>query len=193
MKLLLVRHGQSSANAAGILQGALLNIGLTELGREQARNLAGKLAQKDLGAIRLESSDQLRALQTAAPIAKALQVPIDRTALLREQSLGALEGRPANELSALETPTGKHITEIAWGGGESIAVVYRRCERYLESVRVHECDTVITVSHGITIDVLHAAAQGLGHREVVWHSLENCGVLALALDGQETALIDFEV
>ncbi len=183
MKLLLVRHGQSTANAAGILQGALLNIGLSDLGRAQASNLAEELARQELGVVRLESSDQLRALQTAAPIARALQVPINRTALLREQSLGDLEGRPANELSALETPPGKHITEIAWGGGESIAAVYRRCQQYLESIRTRACDTVIAVSHGITIDVLDATARGVGHREVVWHSLENCGILTLALDG----------
>ena len=43
MKLIIVRHGESEANAKGIHQGQRVNDGLSGRGKEQARKIAEKI------------------------------------------------------------------------------------------------------------------------------------------------------
>ena len=68
-KLFLIRHGQSAGNAEGRFGGHSATP-LSELGQEQARLTAKALAKESIGAI--YSSDLLRAVQTAEPLAKML-------------------------------------------------------------------------------------------------------------------------
>jgi broad specificity phosphatase PhoE len=81
----LVRHGQSTWNAARRLQGQTAHVELTALRLGHAA--ADALRRKHVDAV--YSSDLLRAVQTALPIAAALRQPIRRTpgparALLRQ-------------------------------------------------------------------------------------------------------------
>ncbi len=70
--LILVRHGQSEANAAGLLLGRL-DSPLTELGRRQAKVLGEVLALRDPTPVQLVTSPLLRARETADAIADALR------------------------------------------------------------------------------------------------------------------------
>ncbi|MFF1798371.1 histidine phosphatase family protein, partial [Kitasatospora sp. NPDC058263] len=56
--LLLVRHGRSTANTAGILAGWTPGVDLDDTGREQAAALAGRLA--------------------AIPVAQVVSSPLER-------------------------------------------------------------------------------------------------------------------
>lgn len=81
MELWLIRHGQSANNAleqqAGDPSGRLPDPPLTALGHEQARRLAGWAAQGDGGPVtHLYSSLTTRAVQTAAPLAGVLGLPV---------------------------------------------------------------------------------------------------------------------
>ena len=69
--LLLVRHGQSEANAAGLLIGRA-DSPLTELGHRQAAALGEALAARAPAPAALLTSPLQRARQTAAAIAAAL-------------------------------------------------------------------------------------------------------------------------
>jgi len=71
----LVRHGQSTWNAARSLQGQTAHVELTALRLGHAA--ADALRRKHVDAV--YSSDLLRAVQTALPIAAALRQPIRRT------------------------------------------------------------------------------------------------------------------
>ena len=62
--VLLLRHGHSTANAAGVLAGWTEGIGLTDTGRRQAEELRTRLDAVDV--VRAVSSPLQRCLETAA-------------------------------------------------------------------------------------------------------------------------------
>lgn len=98
MELLLIRHGQSANNAleheAASPGGRLPDPPLTPLGHEQARRLAGWAARGGDGPVsHLYSSLTTRAVQTAAPLAAALGLPVRGLAAAYE--CGGLSTGPA--------------------------------------------------------------------------------------------------
>ena len=90
MRLILIRHGESDGNAAGVLQGRL-DYGLSERGARQARLTAERLASH--GADRVLSSPLRRASTTAALIAEAMQLELALEEDLAEYDIGAGAGR----------------------------------------------------------------------------------------------------
>lgn len=82
MKLLLIRHAQSTnnhaANAADYLQVRQADPPLTQLGQEQAHTLTQWMKNDPLSQqiTHLYSSLTTRALQTAAPLAAALKLSV---------------------------------------------------------------------------------------------------------------------
>lgn len=138
MRLLIVRHGESIANRDHLVTGQSLSVPLTDRGREQAACTAARIhGLVGDRVVQIFSSDALRALSTAEIIAAGLSSRPDvrQTPLLREQYLGDLEGRPVRELRALPVPDGLDISEVAWGGGETIAQVHQRMQRLIAWLR----------------------------------------------------------
>ncbi len=164
----LVRHGQTMWNVEGRLLGQTMDIPLTETGFIEAAHAAGELVDRPLAAVL--SSDQLRARQTADVVASRHELSPQQTPLLREQSLGDLEGRRASELSAQPVPDGMDIHEVRWGGGESIADVHLRMQKLVTELResFDDDDEVALVSHGDALRVLQAVLEGRGHQDVDW-------------------------
>lgn len=137
--LYLVRHGESTWNVAGLLQGCTPHVPLTARGRAQARAAADLLADRPVRAV--VSSDQRRAADTAAVIAARLGLQVVTTPALREQCHGAWEGGPA----ALLAGTGPDRTPP---GGESARALAARVATALATFAT--AGTVI-VSHGETL------------------------------------------
>jgi alpha-ribazole phosphatase len=96
-ELILIRHGETEWNRARRIQGHT-DIGLSELGRFQAGRLAARMAGEALDAV--YTSDLSRSIDTAAPVAAALRLPIITTPLLREVGFGAWEGLTISEVEA---------------------------------------------------------------------------------------------
>ena len=73
--LILLRHGRSSANAAGVLAGRTPGVELDETGRAQAEQVVDRLAGVPIAEI--VSSPLLRCEQTVAPLAaeRAASIP----------------------------------------------------------------------------------------------------------------------
>lgn len=183
-RLVMVRHGQSTWNLQRRLQGQSAEPELTDLGREQAREAAARVREL-VGEVpvRLISSDLTRARQTAEIVASHVGAPVEIDERLREQGLGALEGRGLDEMVALPLPEDSHITEIAWAdGAETIADVHARLRPLVADLRTAAgVDVVVLVSHGDTLRVLLAVLDGLGHREVEWIPIENGAVITREL------------
>lgn len=156
--LLLVRHGQSTWNAAGLMQGQTAHVPLTRRGHQQAREAAAVLARMRPGALR--SSDLRRAVQTAEHCAAATGLPLATTPALREQGYGVLQGRPSRELWDVVD-----WDDVHWAaeGGESLAELYDRVAGELERLRADPpADVVALVTHGDTIRAIQAVVAGLG-------------------------------
>lgn len=170
-----VRHGESTWNAEGRLQGQTAHVPLTDVGRTQAREAADALACRDVRL--LVTSDLTRARQTADVVGQVLGLTPVLEPALREQSLGSLEGLPAGELVAEATPPGWHVSSVRWGGGESVADVHARVGDYLRRLLADPGTAdVVLVSHGDTIRIALAYLRGYGPREVDWCALPNGSV-----------------
>lgn len=84
--MILLRHGQSEFNlhfSRTKCDPGIPDPKLTPLGHEQAERAAAALAGEDLA--RILVSPYTRALQTAAPIAQSLGIPIEVTPVVRER------------------------------------------------------------------------------------------------------------
>lgn len=108
-----VRHGESEANAAGVIAGRC-DSPLTARGREQAAAMAARLAAHRV--TRILSSPQQRALDTALALAHATGAPVTLVDALRERSFGRLEGQPVDAVGdhfSLRPPGGETWPQFA--------------------------------------------------------------------------------
>ncbi|GAB3199024.1 histidine phosphatase family protein [Geodermatophilus arenarius] len=179
LTLLLVRHGQSTWNAAGLMQGQTAHVPLTDRGHDQARAAARELAALGPGA--MLSSDLLRAVQTAEHCAAATGLAFTTTPALREQGYGVLEGRPSRELWDVVD-----WTDPRWAaeGGESLADLHARVAALLGRLRADPpAGVVALVTHGDTIRAAQAVAAGLGPAEMPAVTPHNGTVTRLQLAG----------
>ncbi|TFD94573.1 2,3-bisphosphoglycerate-dependent phosphoglycerate mutase [Cryobacterium lactosi] len=100
--LVLLRHGQSTANAAGLFTG-ILDPGLSPSGADEAGTAAGLLLTHDLVPDAVFVSPLQRAAQTAAIVAAALNLPATTVGTdwrLNERNYGALTGRHKDDVRA---------------------------------------------------------------------------------------------
>ncbi|MBX2803082.1 MAG: histidine phosphatase family protein [Myxococcales bacterium] len=118
-----VRHGQSTANASGVLAGHQ-DADLTELGITQARAVRARLSE--LSPDRVVSSDLRRAWRTAALAWPVDSPSLERTPLLRERDLGEWEGQAMAPLRASGAANRLLTWHGAPPGGESQAMLARR-------------------------------------------------------------------
>ncbi|WP_375500735.1 histidine phosphatase family protein [uncultured Jatrophihabitans sp.] len=176
----VVRHGQSTWNAAGLLQGQAPGPQLTALGHEQAKAAADSLSSVQVDA--LYSSDQPRAVQTARHLATRLGLDVRLTAALRERGYGVLEGQPSARAADLAGDVDWLDPDVRPGGAESLRDVHARVGALLaRCVDEHPDGAVVLVSHGDTIRVLAACAAGLEAHEIPWTDVGNGSVTTLVV------------
>jgi broad specificity phosphatase PhoE len=98
--MILLRHGQSEFNlhfSATRRDPGIVDPALTELGHAQAAHAARMLLEQPV--MRIITSPYTRALQTAAPLARALGVPVVVNPIVRERYAFACDiGTPRSEL-----------------------------------------------------------------------------------------------
>src|SRR5689334_22475321 len=95
-QLLLVRHGESTANERNVLQGNTIDEPLSAAGREQAREVAEAL--KRFPVRRVYSSGLLRARETAAAIAAVHGLEVVPVPELHEVDVGQWAGKRIAEI-----------------------------------------------------------------------------------------------
>ena len=94
--LWFVRHGESTWNASGLVQGQAEGSVLTAKGRREAARAAEQLGRARASVI--WTSDLERAHETAAIVGHALRLPLRYERALRERNFGTAQGRPLSEL-----------------------------------------------------------------------------------------------
>lgn len=150
--MILLRHGQSEFNLhfTGTRRDpGIIDAPLTVLGHEQARAAAAGLAHE--GIRRIIASPYTRALQTAAPIAAALRVPVFVNPIVGERYAFACDiGTPRTEL-ALRWPEHDFsgIAEIWWPAIEEPAesIINRAALFRAEMAALHDWRDTLVVSH----------------------------------------------
>jgi len=111
VRLLLVRHGQTSSNVAHLLDTAVPGADLTDEGRAQAAALVDLLGGEGIGAV--TASTLVRTQQTAAPLAAHLGLEVAVDDGLREIEAGDLEMR--GDQASVE----RYLEVVAaWLGGD---------------------------------------------------------------------------
>ena len=90
----LVRHGQSTANAAGIIDTAPPGTDLDATGVHQADEIAALIQGNTRSIANVVASDEARTVQTAAPLADLLQhqQPCRQLSGLNEIPAGRVRG-----------------------------------------------------------------------------------------------------
>ncbi len=159
--ILLARHGESDWNRDRRWQGHA-DRPLTDLGREQARELADRLATTELDAV--YSSDLERARATAAIVAELHGLPVRELSDLREVDVGSWSGLTRAEAEELFPAAFRRWTEggEGWDDGETYEQLSERVMRaVLEIAARHPDDRVLLVAHGGSIRAVHAAALGV--------------------------------
>ena len=159
--MILVRHGRTAANAAGLLQGRL-DPDLDDVGRDQARCVGGALS----GADRVVSSPLRRALQTA----EAFGAPVEVDPRWIELDYGVYEGRPQADLGAAQWARWRADPRFAPEGGESLSALADRVRPALDELAESAREaTVVVVTHVSPIKAAVAWAMGVGI-EVSWRT-----------------------
>jgi 2,3-bisphosphoglycerate-dependent phosphoglycerate mutase len=181
--LWLVRHGETTWNSMGWIQGQIDGARLTRKGRHQARYVADRLAAEPVGAV--YSSDLYRARRMAAPTGQRLGCEVRTDPRLRERCFGIAEGVPTARITAAVTGIrdGRVVDEHARApGGESLHDVYVRCAAFLDHLRGQERDgDVVVVAHGGSIRMLRALVAEAELRGLGWDAVPNASIFRLVL------------
>jgi len=176
--ILMVRHGESTWNELGLIQGQADGPILTEKGRRQSALVAAQFGQGRVGAI--YSSDLVRARATAAFVGTTLGLPVAVDPALRERCFGSYEGLPLGALDAVDSGIrGDKVVDATArpDGGESLDEVYERVGLFLERLGAegHHGD-VIVVSHGGAIRAMRAFCAGVPMSGTQWDVVANGSV-----------------
>jgi broad specificity phosphatase PhoE len=158
--LILVRHGESTGNAEGLLLGRM-DAPLTERGRAQARALAPAMD----GVTRVVSSPLARARETAEALGTGLPVEIDDRWV--EVDYGEFDGRPLGSVPDEVWVRWRSDPGYHPPGGESLREAGLRVRAACEELFGAESGArgraaVVVVSHVSPIKLAACWALGLG-------------------------------
>ncbi|GAB95877.1 putative phosphoglycerate mutase [Kineosphaera limosa] len=193
MRLLLVRHGQTSSNIGHHLDTAEPGADLTDFGRAQAQAIPAALAGESIAAIYV--SNLVRTQQTAAPLAQALGLePLIRPGV-REIGAGDLE--MANDRPSLEAYVGQVFgwesdLDARMPGAETGREVLGRFDEVVAEAfgQVGE-GTAVIVSHGAMIRMWVAGrSDNIDLTYAAEHPLENTALVALHGTPEEGWTVD---
>ncbi|KZS59372.1 histidine phosphatase family protein [Mycobacterium ostraviense] len=167
MTVILLRHGRSTSNTAGILAGRSEGVDLDDKGREQAAGLIDRFG--DLPVRAVVTSPMLRCRSTVELLADALCLEPLIDDRLAEVDYGEWTGRKIGDLTnePLWRVVQAHPSAAVFPGGEGLAQVQARA---VAAVREHdrrlalECggDALwLACTHGDVIKAVIADAYGM--------------------------------
>lgn len=163
--LYFVRHGQSTYNAEGRVQGQS-DVPLSELGRRQGEAVAQWLAGVPVDAI--YSSPLRRAMETTEAIARVHRLPIRTDDRLKELNAGVFQDKLRSKLWDLYPEQMARWTsgdpDFVIPGGESCRQLARRGCEVLEEIAAAGHRHAVVVAHGrlllVTLSALLAPSDG---------------------------------
>lgn len=168
----IARHGQNEDNVRGVLNGHR-NLPLTDLGRQQAQQLARRIRDRGLVFDVVYASPLDRALETAAIVATELGLvgPIVHDDLI-ERDFGIMTGKLAADIEEICAPDIIKAENVTYflhpDGAETFPELLARGQRVLDFMtRQHPDQTVLLACHGDIGKMIYAAATSTPWRQVL--------------------------
>lgn len=188
-RLILVRHGQTAANVAKQLDTRPPGAALTDLGEQQARDLADSLSSGGRPAL-LASSVALRARQTATPVSETVDRGLEVVEGLHEVQAGDLEGRSDEDAHKVFVEVFRHWykgdLDERIPGGESGRDALGRYLPQIDELRAAHLSSaesagdLVVVSHGAIIRLAVTAMSDVDPAFAVTNHLNNTDAVVLA-------------
>jgi broad specificity phosphatase PhoE len=192
MNLILVRHGETDWNRTGRCQG-ISDVVLNDNGRKQALELGLCLKGEKISAV--YSSDLARAMSTAEEIARHHGLTVEIDSDLREMDQGDFEGLLFTEIrerySDIMSEWRDNPETLRIPSGETLAEVRERALRAFEKLRGrHDGETVVAVSHNLTITTLLCEFTGVGLSGFRSFGIQAASRSTLSLSGGKVVVVD---
>jgi broad specificity phosphatase PhoE len=179
-RMVLVRHGQTAANADQLMMGRT-DHSLNELGLLQAERAASRIREQfEVDAI--VSSPLKRASATASVIGRLFGLEHDVEDDLQEMDFGDFEGMSverflAEHLEFAVKAFDPSDNDLAWPNGESRSAFHRRVHVVFTHLsQKYESQTVVVVSHGGVLGSFLAQVQGRSPNDWQGYRLANCSI-----------------
>jgi len=181
--LVLMRHGETTWNTLGTVQGQSPGSVLTALGRSQVRATIAQLSGRVDAVV---SSDLARAVESAHIVATALGLSARVDPGLRERNFGVLEGLPGAALvpSVEGISGGVVVDENAHpANGESLRDLYERSVRAARRVgQRRPGQRTLVVTHGGPIRMIRAYADGRPLMGCAWDPVANASLWPVEIE-----------
>ncbi|BEP28709.1 histidine phosphatase family protein [Helicovermis profundi] len=190
MKVILIRHGETTANRKGIFSGHL-DAKLTEKGKEQAINCRNRIVNLKIDYV--FSSDLSRAVDTAKIVIESRNLDIEEKSGLREMNFGEWEGCKYDEIGEKYPDEfnvwSKDTLNIPCLNGESRRTFYFRViKEYKELINRFDYTnkdknkTIAIFAHsGVVRSIL--SSEIIGDIDGYWKfEIDNCSVNILEYD-----------
>lgn len=189
--LVLVRHGESTANLANVFTG-WLDVPLSPTGEAEAHTVAEKLRGFHFDAA--YSSDLIRAERTLAIIVARpawATIPVRHVAALRERMYGDLQGLNKTETALkygrAQVDSWRRSYAVAPPGGESLAQTQARAVAFFEAEiapKLRIGQDILVVSHGNTLRGLRMYLEQLTPAQVETLEIGTGGICIYQFDAQ---------
>jgi probable phosphoglycerate mutase len=164
LRLFLLRHGQTALSRANMFCGRRLDPGLTAEGVAMAEAFGE--AYRGMEWRGIYSSPLTRAMATAAPLARAVGLPIQERAELAELDYGKWDGMTIEEVAVrFHIEHERWTADPAWnpptGGETAVQLAQRMTTAIAEIDAQHDDGNILVVSHKASIRVALCALLGV--------------------------------
>lgn len=178
----LVRHGESTWNASGLVQGQADGPVLTAAGREQSKRVAQSMHRFPIQ--RIVTSDLTRAVETAGIIDRKLKLGWDLVPALRERDFGDAQGTQVTALPVESSGIdGDRVVDADARPlrGESLRELSDRVVDFFGQLvsQEHNGD-VLVVTHGGVIRVALAHCDRIPVAHMPWTRVPNGGLWSVS-------------
>ncbi len=163
--LILVRHGRTSANAGGLLQGRV-DHELDDVGVQQANQIALALSQSESVPQAVVSSPLKRAVQTATATARLLGLEVTVDERWAELDYGEWDGTPIANVRSEQWRAWRTSQQFAPPKGESLAALNARVASACEDLMAEMSQRNVAVFTHVS-PIKSAARWALGATEEI--------------------------
>lgn len=170
--LYFTRHGQTFWNVENKICGAT-DIGLTELGHSQAKELGEKILQQGIHIDEILYSPLSRAADTAKHIFQITGIPMREEKRLTEQNFGKYESTARN---GEEFKVAKTNFICSFDGGETMLHLAQRIYNLLDEIKQQPDKVYLLVAHNGISRVVNSYFYDMTNEEFAAFGIKNCEI-----------------